>query len=461
MRKFVILCIVVLASALVGGEAKAAVPAENSAGASFGRYIVVLRGGADAAKVAAGHGKAYGFTARFVYEHALRGYAATLPHAAVAGITARPDVAFVSLDGETQAHFPQFPGEDIPVQQISFGVDRIDGERSSTRSGDGRGEVNVNVAVIDDGPIDADHPDLNVVASTSCLAGRDATSDPHMDPAGAHSTMVAGFIGARDNSFGRVGVAPAARIYAVEVFDDRGFGVDSELICGLDWVAATRRDADPSNDIVVANLSGAGKLPASAPRGGCTGARDARLAAVCGLADAGVVLVAAAGNESADLKDSWPATYDDVVAATAIADLDGQPGGLQPPTGECSSRLNTAGPVVDDAAAFFSNFATLAEDRIHTVAAPGVCIGSTYAGGLYAASSGTSFASPLVAGTVALCIASGPCAGLTPRQIIQKIVADASAYNSTKKNSGYGFEGDPLRPISGKYYGYLVRAALY
>ena len=84
-----------------------------------------------------------------------------------------------------------------------------------------------------------------------------------------------------------------------------------------------------------------------------------------------------------------------------------------------------------------------------------------YPGGEYRVSSGTSFASPLVAGTVALCIASGPCAGLTPRQIIQKIVADASAYNSTKKNSGYGFEGDPLRPISGKYYGYLIRAALY
>ncbi len=116
---------------------------------------------------------------------------------------------------------------------------------------------------------------------------------------------------------------------------------------------------------------------------------------------------------------------------------------------------------MDDSAAWFSNFATLAQDRVHTVAAPGVCIGSTYPGGLYAANSGTSFASPLVAGTVALCIAAGPCAGLTPRQIIQKIVADASAYNSTKKNSGYGFEGDPLRPISGKYYGYLIRAALY
>ena len=68
-------------------------------------------------------------------------------------------------------------------------------------------------------------------------------------------------------------------------------------------------------------------------------------------------------------------------------------------------------------------------------------------------------ASPHVAGTVAVCVASGACAGLTPPQIVQKIVADATAYNTA--NPGYGFLGDPLRPISGKYYGYLIRAGLY
>jgi len=64
-----------------------------------------------------------------------------------------------------------------------------------------------------------------------------------------------------------------------------------------------------------------------------------------------------------------------------------------------------------------------------------------------------------VAGVAALCIASGPCAGLTPAQIVQKLVSDASAYNTA--NPGYGFAGDPLRPQTGKYYGYLVRAGLY
>jgi subtilisin len=101
------------------------------------------------------------------------------------------------------------------------------------------------------------------------------------------------------------------------------------------------------------------------------------------------------------------------------------------------------------------------DDQVHTVAAPGVCTGTTYPGDLYAVGVGTSFSAPLVSGVVALCIATGRCAGLTPQQIVAKIVADAAAYNSMRKNSGYGFEGDPLRPITGKYYGYLISAELY
>ena len=65
-------------------------------------------------------------------------------------------------------------------------------------------------------------------------------------------------------------------------------------------------------------------------------------------------------------------------------------------------------------------------------------------------------------GLVALCVASGqtPCAGLTPVQIVKKIVADATAYNTA--NPGYGFLGDPLHSNDpGRYYGFLIRAGLY
>jgi subtilisin len=143
-----------------------------------------------------------------------------------------------------------------------------------------------------------------------------------------------------------------------------------------------------------------------------------------------------------------------------MADFNGQPGG---------GASSPCGFGTDDAVAGFSNFATPASDQAHTIAAPGVCILSTAAprsliwGGakapLYGVLSGTSMASPHAAGTVALCIFSGGCAGLTPPQIIQKIRSDAAAYNTTHPD--YGFTGDPIRPDDAKYYGYLLRAGLY
>jgi subtilisin len=56
---------------------------------------------------------------------------------------------------------------------------------------------------------------------------------------------------------------------------------------------------------------------------------------------------------------------------------------------------------------------------------------------------------PIVTGTAALCIAFGPCAGLTPAQIGRKIINRAADYNTNRRN--YGFQGDPLRPVSGRY----------
>ena len=48
---------------------------------------------------------------------------------------------------------------------------------------------------------------------------------------------------------------------------------------------------------------------------------------------------------------------------------------------------------------------------------------------------------------------------MAPAQIIQKIVSDAANYNNAHPE--YGFVGDPLRPVTGKYYGYLIRAGSY
>jgi subtilisin len=446
--------------AVVGGLCVAAALAgsapSSTAATATSPYIVVFKDTvSNPAAVAAQQAKANGFQIAFVYKHALKGYAASFSDATVALIRSSPIVQYVSEDRIVQAD-----QVDQPPQVVANAVLRIDGDESRTRSGDGKGAVNINVAVLDDG-MDASHPDLNVVGATTCLKNNrnEKPAPPPGEPSGWHGTMVGGFIGAIDNEIGRVGVAPGARLWAVRVIDNEGFGFNSEVICGLDWVTATRADSDPANDIAVANLSlgGPGKDTGSCPASN----GDASHAAFCTAVAAGVTIVAAAGNDETDFQDFSPATYDDVLAVTAMTDLDGQPGGLQPPTGQCSSQLNQFGPVVDDSPAFFSNFATLPKDQAHSVAAPGVCVGSTFPGGLYAVDSGTSFAAPLVTGTVALCIAFGRCAGLAPQQIINKIVGDVTAYNTQKKNFGYGFQGDPLRPISGRYYGYLIRAALY
>lgn len=72
---------------------------------------------------------------------------------------------------------------------------------------------------------------------------------------------------------------------------------------------------------------------------------------------------------------------------------------------------------------------------------------------------GTSYASPIVAGTVALCIDTGRCAESRPRATMARILGDARDYN--RAHPRYGYMGDPLRPIAGRYYGWLVNAGLY
>jgi subtilisin family serine protease len=169
--------------------------------------------------------------------------------------------------------------------------------------------------------------------------------------------------------------------------------------------------------------------------------------AVTNLANSGVFIAVAAGNSNADLATSTPAAYDEVLTVTAMADFNGQPGGGAAATCRADG---------DDTAADFSNFATTASDVSHTIAAPGVCIKSTWKGGGYNTISGTSMASPHVTGVAALCIAAGPCALMTPAEVMAKLRTDASA-----QPADYGFAGDPNAPSGNRYYGHLVYAGGY
>jgi subtilisin len=274
----------------------------------------------------------------------------------------------------------------IAAQTLPTGINRIDGELSSTVSGNGSGSVSVDVAVIDTG-IDLDHPDLNVVGGRNCSTGRS------FDDGNGHGSHVAGTIAAKDDTQGVVGVVPGARLYAVRVLNNAGSGSWSSVICGVDWVTAN------ASTIEVANMSlgGTGSDPSAT---GCnTG--DALHDAICKSVAAGVTYAVAAGNESDDARNHVPAAYDEVITVSALADFDGQPGGLGSPT--CRSD-------VDDTFANFSNFGADID-----LIAPGVCILSTWKGGGYNTISGTSMASPHVAGAAALYKASNP--GASPAQV--------------------------------------------
>ncbi len=365
--------VVLLTLALVPAVTLAAPPADVIPG----QYIVVLRDDSvDVPAVADEHAQRYGVGLQHLYEHALKGYAATIPAARLAQIKADPRVAFVSEDRLVAA----------TAQTLPTGIDRIDGELSSTVSGNGAGAVDVDVAVIDSG-IQRDHPDLNVVGGVNCSTGRG------YDDGNGHGTHVAGTIGAKDDGVGVVGVAPGARLWAVRVLNKYGQGSLSSVVCGIDWV--TRN----ASTIEVANMSLGGS---GADDGNCGNSNnDAMHKAICRSVNAGVTYVAAAGNASANAANHIPAAYDEVITVSALADFNGQPGG---------GAASTCRADMDDTFADFSNYGPDVD-----IIAPGVCITSTWKGGGYNTISGTSMATPHVAGAAALYKASNPSA--SPSQV--------------------------------------------
>lgn len=220
------------------------------------------------------------------------------------------------------------------------------------RRSTGRG---VRVAVVDTG-IANRHPDLRVYGGASFVPGVRSWNDDH-----GHGTHVAGTVAASANNRGVVGVAPHARLYAVKVLNKNGSGSTSSVINGLTWCYRARMH--------VANLSlGSGTTNHKRSNYSRAYERAGRL-----LRRRGILAVAAAGNSGATSRPyvGNPARCPSFMAVSAV---------------DCKrkrARFSSYGPQVE-------------------IAAPGVNVLSTYPRTGYRRLSGTSMASPHVAGVAAL-----------------------------------------------------------
>jgi subtilisin len=419
----------VLVVALSGPAASAATPATSA-------YVVVLDD--DVTNVGAridALQRGFSFTAQLRYSSALDGFAANLTSDQATRLAAADGVAFVQPDITFTAAglAPLAAGETAPAGIRRVGA--VIGTQAHAASG-------VGVAVLDTG-IDLANGDLAAVSGTNCVKPGTPAADDN-----GHGTHVAGIVAARNNGAGVVGVAPGTKLYAVKVLGPRGTGTLSQILCGINWVTANAA----ALNIRVANMS----ITALGANDGACGAanQDAEHKAICGSVAAGVTYVAAAGNNAGNLKNYVPAAYPEVLTVTAMTDTDGVAGGSGP-------AVSCKKGEVDDSYATYSNYAVAASEQSHTIAAPGTCVVSDAPGGKTAVYYGTSQAAPHVAGAVALCLddggIAGPCAGLAPAQIVQRLRADA-AWAATTSN---GFIGDPLRPVTGMFYGYVVPAGLY
>lgn len=318
-----------------------------------GRYIVVFkRSVRDPAAEAANVLRATGGQLHYTYSRALKGFAASLPDAALPGLRRNPQVDYVEQD-QTVALNQALTS---PQNGATWGLDRID---QVDRPLDAQYHFNatgagVNAFIIDTG-MRADHVEFTgrLLAGFTSVADGNGTNDCN-----GHGTHVTGTVGAST-----WGVAKAVTLIPVRVLDCAGSGTWSGVIAGIDWVAqSTARPA-------VANMSLGG------------GASSAVNAAVAGAVGAGVTMVVAAGNSNADACRYSPASEPTAITVGAT----------------------TSG----DARASYSNYGSCVD-----IFAPGSGITSAWNTSSTATNtiSGTSMASPHTTGVAALALAANPAA---------------------------------------------------
>ncbi|MFB7279035.1 S8 family peptidase [Streptomyces hydrogenans] len=369
---------VAAAGALFAGSlAGAAAPAEGTVhglgapGAVAGSFVVILDASANKAELA----KKYGGTLQRSYGSEVNGFSASgLSVDEAKRLAADPAVGTVVQN-------KRFTISETQEKPPSWGLDRIDqadtaaDEKYTYPDAGGEG---VTAYVIDTG-VRISHQDFGGRASH----GFDAVdNDDSADDGNGHGTHVAGTVAGTAH-----GVAKKARIVAVRVLDDNGSGTTEQVVAGIDWVA--QNHSGPS----VANMSLGG------------GADEALDAAVKRAVDSGVTFAVAAGNETSDAGQGSPARVPEA--------------------------LTVASSTKDDEQSEFSNFGSVVD-----LYAPGSEITSAWNDSDTGVKtiSGTSMASPHVAGAAALYLAGHPSA--TPADVAAALTGGATEGAIKNPSSG-------------------------
>jgi subtilisin family serine protease len=362
-RALLLLTVVGAISAIFAPGAGAA---EDGPAEPLGRYVVVFKDSVEhPGNIANAQVKQHDGRMKIFFSTSFDGYAATLPKAEVNQLRRDPSVAYVERD---QEFFPT---------GIPTGLRRIFGVANKELSIDGINNRNadVDVAVIDTG-VDFENTDLNVAGRVDCVFnGKSCIENSGVDTYG-HGTYVASIIGARDNNIGPVGVAPGARLWSVRALNDGGAFWGSSLTRSTDWVTSH------ASTIEVANMS---LNTEEEPK-----EMESLKTAIDKSIEAGVVYVVAAGNKNIDASTAYPSGFPNVITVSSMSDYDGLPGAKLFPN--CQP-----GAGADDSKATISSWGAVVD-----IAAPGVCIEAWGPGGGVAKFTGTSAATPHVAGAAAL-----------------------------------------------------------
>jgi subtilisin family serine protease len=333
-----------------------------------GQYIVVFRDDvADAPGLAQSLARAHGASPKYTYQHAIKGFAAQLPEAAVEALRRNPNVAYVEQDQVVRAVGTQSPA--------TWGLDRVDQRDTPLNNTYNYGPTGSGVkAYIIDTGILTTHADFGGRASS----GLDAVDGGPADDCNGHGTHVAGTVGGTT-----YGVAKGVQLVAVRVLNCQGSGTNSGVIAGIDWVTSNHTSGP-----AVANMSLGG------------GASSALDDAVRRSISDGVVYALAAGN----------------------GDFFGRPldACTQSPA-RVTQGLTVGSTTSSDNESSFSNYGACVD-----LLAPGSSITSAWYSGTTATRtiSGTSMATPHVAGAAALYLQGQPSAS-------PSAVADALLSNST------------------------------